>query len=145
MLCPNCSSPDTRVIDKRPTDNNTAIRRRRECLSCKDRFTTYERARPELIVIKKDGRKEKYNLEKIKIGMLKSLDARPVSSKRFQTVIEKIDNEIRDMGCTQIKSKAIGDIVTRELKKLDKVAYIRFMSFYKKYNDIKSFKKELGR
>ena len=145
MICPNCNSPKTRVLDKRATENNTAIRRRRECLKCKDRFTTYERIKPELIVIKRGGKKEKYNLEKIKVGMLKSLEGRPVSEKRFAKVLEKIDNEIKGTNCTQIKSKVIGEIVIRELKKLDKVAYVRFMSFYKRYDDIKSFKKELGR
>jgi transcriptional repressor NrdR len=145
MICPNCTSSKIRVLDKRATENNTAIRRRRLCLKCKDRFTTYERIKPELIVIKRGGKKEKYNLEKIKVGMVKSLEGRPVSEKKFAKVLEKIDNEIRGMGCTQLKSKIIGEIIIRELKKLDRVAYVRFMSFYKKYDNIKSFKKELGR
>ena len=145
MFCPQCNSPKTRVIDKRATENNAAFRRRRECLKCGGRFTTYERIRPELIVIKKGGKKEKYDLEKIRTGMLKSLEGRPVSLKKFGGVLEKIDEEIKSMNCAQIKSKVVGDIVIRELKKLDKVAYVRFMSFYKRYGDIKSFKKELGR
>jgi transcriptional repressor NrdR len=95
--------------------------------------------------LKKNRKKEVYDLSKIRNGMLKAIEGRPISSKKFESIIEKIDNEIKSTGRVQIKSKIIGDIVTRELKKLDKVAYVRFMSFYKKYDNIKSFKKELGR
>ncbi len=145
MFCPSCNSLKTRVLDKRSTEANSAIRRRRECLKCRGRFTTYERARPSLIVLKKNRKNEVYDLSKIRNGMLKAIEGRPINPKKFESIIEKIDNEIKSTGRVQIKSKVIGDIVTRELKKFDKVAYVRFMSFYKKYDNIKSFKKELGR
>lgn len=145
MLCPYCNKLETRVIDKRGTDENRAVRRRRECLKCKKRFTTYERVRPDLVVIKRDGRKETFDIEKIRRGVKEALKGRPVSEKKLNKMLEDVEEEIKGMGCVEIKSKIIGDVVIEKLKKLDKVAYVRFMSFYKKYSDISSFKKELGR
>jgi len=143
MFCPYCNSLKTRVIDKRSSEDNRAIRRRRECLGCKSRFTTYERVKSPMIVIKRDKSKENYNREKIKTGMLKALDGRPVNEKKLEKVLDEIEAEIKNMNCMEIKSKIIGDIVTEKLKKFDKVAYVRFMSHYKDFKDVKTFKKAL--
>jgi transcriptional repressor NrdR len=143
MFCPYCNSPKIRVIDKRDSEDNRAIRRRRECLDCKNRFTTYERIRAPLIVIKRDKSKENYNREKIKAGMLKALNGRPVNEKKLDKILDEIEAEIKNMNYMEIKSKIIGDIVTEKLKKFDKVAYVRFMSHYKDFKDVKTFKKAL--
>jgi transcriptional repressor NrdR len=140
MFCPYCNSSKIRVIDKRDSEDNRSIRRRRECLDCKNRFTTYERIRSPL---KRDKSKENFNREKIKAGMLKALKGRPVNEKKLEKVLDEIESEIKTMNCMEIKSKMIGDIVTEKLKKFDKVAYVRFMSHYKDFKDVKTFKKAL--
>lgn len=144
MFCPYCNSPKIRVVDKRGTDENRAVRRRRECLKCKSRFTTYERVRGPLVVIKRNGKREKFDREKIKSGMMKAIKERPIGPKKIEKMLDEIEEEIKGMNCTQIKSKVIGDLVVEKLKRIDKVAFVRFMSYYKQYNDVKSFKKELG-
>jgi transcriptional repressor NrdR len=143
MFCPYCNSSKTRVIDKRSTDENRAIRRRRECLKCKNRFTTYEHIRAPLLVIKRDKSKEDYSREKIKAGVLKALNGRPVNEKKLEKFLDEIEKEIKNMNCAEIKSKIIGEIVTEKLKKFDKVAYVRFMSHFKDFKDVKTFKKVL--
>jgi transcriptional repressor NrdR len=143
MFCPYCNSLKLRVVDKRDSGDSNTIRRRRECLDCKNRFTTYERIKAPMVVLKRDKSKENYSREKIKSGMLKALDGRPVNEKKLEKILDEIEKEIKEMNCMEIKSKIIGDIVTEKLKKFDKVAYVRFMSHYKDFKDVKTFKKAL--
>ncbi|MCD6558024.1 MAG: transcriptional repressor NrdR [Candidatus Aenigmarchaeota archaeon] len=142
MQCPYCSSNDTKVIDSRET--GSSIRRRRECLNCGNRFTTYERVEDiPFMVIKKDGRREHFNREKIKTGIMKACEKRPISMEKIEQLVDKVEVDLRRMGKMEIESKVIGRLVVRELKKLDKIAYIRFASVYREFNDLESFENEL--
>ncbi|MBN2203344.1 MAG: transcriptional repressor NrdR [Candidatus Aenigmarchaeota archaeon] len=143
MFCPYCSSSKSMVVDKRDTGENGAIRRRRECLECKNRFTTYEIVKTPLIVIKRNKSRENFNRDKIKNGIVQALKGRPVNEKKIEKLLQEIEMEIKGMNCMQVKSQIIGDIVTEKLKKLDKVAYVRFMSHFKDFKDVKTFKKAL--
>ena len=138
MKCPFCSG-ETSVIDKRDGEDST--RRRRECDKCSKRFTTYERPEITVMVVKKDGRREEYNREKVKAGMLRACEKRPVSAESIDQSLSKIENTLREKD--EVTSKQVGELVMRELKKLDKVAYIRFASVYREFDDIKSFEKEV--
>lgn len=143
MLCPYCGSADTRVVDKRSSDEK-AFRRRRECEKCEKRFTTYERIETiPLTVVKKDGRSESFDKNKIRMGIMKACEKRPVSQEKIEKILDEIENELMGMDTTEIKSKTIGDRVSEKLKDIDEVAYIRFASVYKKFRDIESFEKEL--
>jgi transcriptional repressor NrdR len=142
MKCPYCSF-DTKVVDKRESEEN-ATRRRRECLKCKKRFTTYERVElSPLIVIKKDGRRERFSREKVKLGLLKACEKRPVPESDIEKVVNEIESKLKNMDKTEIESKVIGGLVMEKLKKLDKVAYIRFASVYREFTDLSSFEEEL--
>jgi len=140
MICPFCGNLESKVTNKRNVDK--IIRRRRECLSCKRRFTTYERPEIELVVIKKDGRRENYDRNKIKNGMIKACEKRPVSREEIERHIDKIEEALRKKG-KEVNSQLIGELVMKSLKKLDKVAYIRFASVYKEFKDINDFRKEI--
>lgn len=143
MICPYCGGEDTRVIDKRASDDKT-FRRRRECEKCHKRFTTYERIEiVPLTVIKRDGRREDFDRNKIRIGIMKACEKRPISQEKIEKVVNEIENELLNMDTTEIKSKIIGNLVIEKLKDLDEVAYIRFASVYKKFKDLESFEKEL--
>ena len=143
MKCPFCGSDDTRVIDKRASDEK-AFRRRRECEKCEKRFTTYERIEiVPLTIIKKDGSRENFDRNKIRIGIMKACERRPISQEKIEKIVDEIENELKNMDTMEIKSKIIGDIVMEKLRDLDEVAYIRFASVYKKFRDIESFEKEL--
>jgi transcriptional repressor NrdR len=143
MKCPFCFS-ETRVIDKRESEELGANRRRRECLKCSKRFTTYERIEtPSLTVIKKDGRREDFNSEKVKVGIVKACEKRPVSREQIEELVDVVESELRKKDSTEIQSTVIGDIIMERLRCLDKVAYIRFASVYREFGDIKSFEKEL--
>ena len=143
LECPYCDSSNLKVVDKRPTSTHE-IRRRRECLKCKKRFTTYERIQNiDLTVIKKDGRKEPFNREKLKQGIIKACEKLPVTLEEIEKAVASIESEIRRLKGKEIKSKAIGEKVISKLKKLDKVAYVRFASVYKSFKDIKDFEKEV--
>ncbi|KXO16836.1 transcriptional regulator NrdR [Peptoniphilus sp. GNH] len=144
MRCPFCNFEESKVIDSRPTDEGSTIRRRRECIKCKERFTTYERVeeRP-IIVIKKDGTRESFDQNKIIRGMLKSGEKRPISLKEIEDAADEIEKSISNSMKKEISSKEIGDMVMKELKKLDDVAYIRFASVYREFKDIESFVSEL--
>lgn len=144
MLCPYCRSSKTKVIDKRSSEDNKAIRRRRECLVCKERFTTYEKAILDLIVLKKDGKREFFDRDKLRTGIMKACEKRPVGLRLIERMVNDIENELRNLHKTEIRSRMIGDIVMERLKKVDKVAYVRFASYYKQFSDIASFKKSLG-
>ena len=141
MLCPYCLNEESKVIDKR--DAQEIIRRRRECLKCTKRFNTRESVeRADLRVIKKDGTREEFDREKIKRGILRACEKRPVSDEIIDKMLIKIEEKIRKRG-NDVKTVFIGETVSKELKKIDKVAYIRFASVYKDFQDIADFKKEL--
>ena len=141
MLCPYCFNEESKVIDKRNAEGT--IRRRRECLKCTKRFNTRESVeRAELRVVKKDGRKEDFDREKIKKGILRACEKRPVSDEVIEKMVGKIEERVRRNG-SDMKTSFIGELVTKELKKTDKVAYIRFASVYKDFADLDDFKKEI--
>lgn len=143
MKCPYCSKGETKVVDSRLSSDNS-LRRRRECLSCEKRFTTYERIeRTPLLVIKKDGTREQFNKDKIKNGFLRACEKRPISLEDIEKVVDKIENDIFEKEQGEVSSKKIGEHIMRQLKKLDKVAYIRFASVYREFTDLESFEKEL--
>ena len=131
------------MVDKRETESLEVTRRRRECLKCEKRFTTYERVEIDLRVIKKDGRREAFSRDKVKNGMLRACEKRPVTAEQIEAAIDKIESALRSRSSDEIKSSVIGELVSRELKRLDKVAYIRFASVYKDFEDIKSFATEV--
>jgi len=144
MKCPYCSSNDTKVLDKRETEEDLVTRRRRECLNCHKRFTTYERVElADIMVIKKDKSRETFNRDKVKSGIVKACEKRPVSQEQINTVVDKIEAKIRNMDSNEIESTKIGDLIMKELRKLDKVAYIRFASVYREFEDIGEFAKEV--
>ena len=142
MKCIYCGNRETRVVDKR--DINDSTRRRRECAKCKKRFTTYEKSNSiEMTVVKKDGRREPYQREKLTKGIKIACQKRLVSSDRIEKAVNEIENRIKERKSKEIGSKAIGELVMRKLKAIDKVAYIRFASVYRSFEDIKEFEKEV--
>jgi len=144
MRCPYCNHPETKVIDKRNNDAGDVIRRRRECLKCKKRFTTYERIEDlNLIVIKKDKRRERFDRNKLLNGILKACEKRPIPIEKIEKMVDEIESELRKQKETEIPSKLIGKLVMEKLKKLDKVAYIRFASVYREFKDVGEFVKEV--
>ncbi|MFH0711303.1 MAG: transcriptional regulator NrdR [Candidatus Aenigmatarchaeota archaeon] len=142
MRCPFCNNTKIKVIDKRPSDEQT-IRRRRECLKCKKRFTTYERADFDISVVKRDGRREPFNRNKLKIGLMKACEKRPISLRMIEKMVDDVETKLRENFGPEVKSSVIGDIVMEKLRDIDEVAYVRFASYYKQFKDIKSFEKEL--
>ena len=144
MKCPYCGEENTKVIDSRPAEENNAIRRRRQCLKCKKRFTTYEKVENiPLIVIKKDDIREPYDRGKIEAGIVRSCHKRPVSYEQIVSAVEDVENKIFNMEKKEISSRAIGEIVMERLKELDQVAYVRFASVYRQFKDIDSFSEDL--
>jgi transcriptional repressor NrdR len=142
MKCPFCGNEEQKVIDSRETEDS--IRRRRECLKCEKRFTTYERIENvEIIVIKKDGRREMFDRNKIKAGMLKACEKRSISIEVVDKAVDDIEKEIRRQEGTEIEATKIGEMIMKKLKGMDKVAYIRFASVYREFEDISSFEQEL--
>ena len=148
MNCPYCAGDSTKVVDKRDSSEMGHIRRRRECLNtkCAKRFTTYERVENlDISVVKKDGSRERFDRDKLLSGMLKACEKRPIPREDIEAVVTDIEAELRGYPSTEISSKMIGEMMIKRLKKLDKVAYIRFASVYKEFDDLDSFKKELER
>ena len=144
MKCIYCGFEETGVVDSRETEDLLAVRRRRECDKCKKRFTTYERVDFEdLMVLKKDGRREKFSQEKLKSGIVKACEKRDVSMEKIDEMVRNIETDLRKDDLTEVSSKKVGEMVSNALKKLDKVAYIRFASVYKEFDDIAEFKKEI--
>jgi len=139
MRCVYCFGK-TRVLDKRESKEN-AIRRRRECTKCKKRFTTYERIETRMMVIKKDGRREPFNREKIKAGIEKACEKRPISQDKVEKIVVEIEAVLRSYHKPEVSSKIIGNLIIKKLKKLDNIAYIRFASVYKEFDDVDEFKK----
>lgn len=139
MRCPYCES-ETRVVDKRES-SEFITRRRRECLKCKKRFTTYERIESKnIMVLKKDKRREPFNRDKLKSGILRACEKRPVSLDEIEKIVNEIEARLREEGKNEISSKFIGELIMKKLKKLDKVAYIRFASVYRDFKDVDEFK-----
>lgn len=146
MHCPFCAHNDTRVIDSRLLGEGDQIRRRRECMECKARFTTYETAELSLPrVIKSDGRRETFSDEKLRRGIVKALEKRPVEMERVEAAINRVTRRVRESGDREIESRRIGDLVMDELRGLDQVAYVRFASVYRSFEDVKAFLEEIER
>lgn len=144
MKCPFCSYSDSRVLESRPTEEGSAIRRRRECLSCRERFTTYERVETvPLMVIKKDGTRQEFDRSKILQGVIKACEKRPVPLARLEQMVSDIEQRLRNSMEQEVSSKTIGEMVMNELKQIDQVAYVRFASVYRQFKDIQSFLEEL--
>lgn len=144
MHCPFCNTPDSKVIDSRLVIENNQVRRRRECISCKERFTTYEIA--ELVlprIVKNDGRRSHFDENKIRVGMNKALEKRPVSAESVEAAITRIIHKLRSTGEKEVPSSFVGELVMRELRAMDQVAYVRFASVYRSFQDINAFKKEI--
>ncbi|MGN0324513.1 MAG: transcriptional regulator NrdR [Oliverpabstia sp.] len=144
MKCPYCNQDNTRVVDSRPVDENTAIRRRRMCDECGKRFTTYEKVETiPLIVIKKDQNREQYDRSKIEAGVLRACHKRPVSAEQIHELVDAVETEIFNMEEREIPSSVIGEIVMDKLKDLEAVAYVRFASVYREFKDVNTFMDEL--
>ena len=145
MRCPFCGHDEDRVIDSRPSDEGSAIRRRRECISCGARFTTYEKVESmPLLVIKKDGTREPFAREKLMAGIMKSCEKRPVSTMQIETLVNSIEAQTQNSLKREISSREIGEMVMEGLKQIDEVAYVRFASVYRQFKDVNSFLDELN-
>ena len=145
MKCPFCGNNDSKVIDSRPTEDNQRIRRRRDCMSCQKRFTTFETVEiTPITVIKKDGSMQAFNRDKILSGMIKSCEKRPVSIQDLEKATDNIEYRLVNSLKTEVSSIEIGEMVMDELKKLDEVAYVRFASVYRQFSDINTFFEELS-
>ncbi len=144
MKCPFCDALEDKVVDSRMAKEGEVIRRRRECLSCKRRYTTYERVEESLpLVVKKDGRREPFDRSKIVAGLKKACEKRPISTATIEAVTDRIEKRIQEMGESEIPSRVIGEEVMKELHQLDQVAYVRFASVYREFKDIDQFMEEL--
>ncbi|MBO4243279.1 MAG: transcriptional repressor NrdR [Clostridiales bacterium] len=144
MRCPKCGNADDKVIDTRPSEEGRTIRRRRECLSCGNRFSTIERVEGlSLKVIKKDGTRQDFSSEKLLEGLSSACSKRPVSNEELVSIVGEIENMIQDQKNGELSTKVIGEHVMKRLKELDKVAYVRFASVYRDFTDVSSFTKEI--
>ncbi len=140
MRCPFCAHPDTQVSETRDSDEGDSIRRRRRCQACDKRFTTYERAEIELpAIVKRDGRRTDYERAKLKNSMMVALRKRPVSAESTEAAIDSIEHQLRQYGDKEVSSTQLGELVMKELRKLDKVAYVRFASVYRSFDDVSEF------
>lgn len=145
MKCPYCGNIDSKVIDSRPTEDGSRIRRRRECISCRKRFTTFEIVETTPIMVKKkDGSIQAFNRDKLLNGMIKSCEKRPVSTVALEKAVDNIEYKIVNSLQTEVLSIDLGEMVMDELKKLDEVAYVRFASVYRQFGDINTFMEELA-
>ncbi|HLC65578.1 MAG TPA: transcriptional regulator NrdR [Candidatus Nanoarchaeia archaeon] len=143
MKCPYCSFSETKVIDSRESLDLNSTRRRRECLKCEKRFTTYEKVESAVFVVKKDGSREQFDRNKVRRGMQKACEKRPISSELIEIAVSQIESQLRSLDTAEIESRVIGDLVMEKLKSLDKVAYIRFASVYREFKDISTFEREI--
>ncbi|HMC48295.1 MAG TPA: transcriptional regulator NrdR [Caballeronia sp.] len=143
MICQNCRKSETRVVDSR--DDESVVRRRRECLTCKHRFTTYERIEaPRLFIVKKDGRREQYNRDKILNGLRRACEKRPVAEAQMDEMVATIERELFARGENEVPGTLVGEKLMEALKRVDPVAYIRFASVYRSFRDVESFQAELA-
>ena len=146
MICPFCANDTTKVVDKREGVDGKTTRRRRECTKCARRFTTFERVETlDLLIVKKDGKREIFDRSKLRSGIIKSCEKRPISAESIEKVVDEIEADLRKEAANEVSSKAVGEIVTKKLKKLDQIAYIRFASVYRQFADISDFEKELSK
>lgn len=146
MKCPVCYYQDTKVIDSRVASDGLSIRRRRECLKCGFRFSTYEEIEIlDLSIVKRDGRKEVYSREKLIKGLKRSLEKRPVTEDKFKKLVNSVERDLQVMRKSEVTSDEVGHIVMKYLKKVDQVAYIRFASVYQSFKDVQTFQKELNK
>jgi len=144
LICPHCHHDSSKVIDSRPSDEGRAIRRRRECEYCGTRFTTFERLeKSPLLVIKKNGNREEFSREKLLRGIVRAAEKRPVTMDQMNDIVDKVENEIRANGESEVGSQIIGEHVMKILAKVDDVTYIRFASVYREFKDMNSFMKEV--
>ncbi len=144
MKCPYCGYSESKVVDSRPTDESTTIRRRRECIDCKGRFTTYEKIEETpIMVVKKDGNRQVFNRNKIINGMIKSCEKRPVSRDEIEKAADNIEKAVQNTLKKEVTSDDLGTMVMKELKELDEVSYVRFASVYRQFKDVQSFFNEL--
>ncbi len=146
MKCPFCGFYDSRVLESRPTDDASSIRRRRECPHCGRRFTTYERVEETpLLVIKKDGSREMFSRQKILSGMLRACEKRPIPLETLENAAYEVERALRETGRGEVTSKEVGEMVMEKLRKIDDVAYVRFASVYREFTDLMGFREELER
>lgn len=146
MYCPFCSAVDTKVIDSRLVSDGHQVRRRRQCLACNERYTTFESA--ELLmprIIKRDGSREPFNEDKMRNGLVRALEKRPVSVEQVELSINKVKSKLRATGEREVSSEMLGNFIMEQLKELDKVAYVRFASVYRSFEDIREFGEEIAR
>jgi transcriptional repressor NrdR len=144
MKCPFCTNNDTQVLESRAVDDGQAIRRRRECSKCKKRFTTYEKVKGSVLwVVKKDGKREPFDREKVKRGVLRAIEKRPVSLELVEDVVEQVEREMLRKEKEEVSSKVIGRAVLRRLKKIDKIAWLRFASVYLEFEDFDDFEEAI--
>ncbi|HSX08083.1 MAG TPA: transcriptional regulator NrdR [Candidatus Saccharimonadales bacterium] len=145
MKCEQCQHQDTKVIESRDVTDGQAVRRRRECIACGHRFTTYERVeRPQLIVVKSGGTRERFNRDKLLAGLYRACEKTPITSLQLERLVTEVERQLYCCGETEISSNRIGEIVMGELSKLNQVAYVRFASVYRRFEDIAGFEKELS-
>jgi len=146
MKCPICLYKDTKVVDSRVASDGSSIRRRRECLKCAFRFSTYEEIEIlDLIIIKQDGRREVYDREKMVKGIKRSLEKRPITEAKFKKLVNSIERDMQKLRKGEIDSRQVGQIIMKQLKKVDQVAYIRFASVYESFKDVHTFQEELNK
>lgn len=144
MHCIFCGNKDTDVVETRTSDDGSQVRRRRECGKCLKRFTTYERVEElPIVVIKRDGKRERFDREKLLNGILKSTEKTTVTLEQVETIVNEVESELKQEESTEIESRTIGSLVAKKLKKLDKIAYIRFASVFRRFVDVEDFEKEL--
>lgn len=146
MKCPYCGNPESKVIDSRPADEGSSIRRRRECEACEKRFTTYEKVeRLPLMVVKKDKTRELFSREKLLNGVIKSCEKRPVTAAQLEEMVDSIESAIHNSLEKEVTSEVLGEMVMDHLKEIDQVSYVRFASVYREFKDIDTFLKELNK
>ena len=146
MKCPYCGHPESKVIDSRPADENASIRRRRECLSCARRFTTYETVESlPIVVIKKDGSRQSFDRQRVLRGMIRACEKRPVALAELERIADEIEQELQNSMEREIRTEVIGEKVMERLRKVDQVAYVRFASVYRQFKDIDTFMAELNK
>ncbi|HIY52824.1 MAG TPA: transcriptional regulator NrdR [Candidatus Agathobaculum merdavium] len=145
MKCPFCGFDDSKVVDSRPTDEGTSIRRRRECLKCLKRFTTYETVeRMPLMLVKRDGTRQAYDRQKLLGGLIKACEKRPVSLPQLEQIVDTVEQRVFGSLESEVSSKVIGELVMEQLRQIDEVAYVRFASVYRQFKDINTFMEELN-
>ena len=146
MKCPACSGSESKVVDSRTAREGQAIRRRRECIDCGARFTTYEYIEhTQVLIIKKDGRREPFARDKVDQGVSKACEKRPISREEIRALIDRVESAVQAMGQSEVESREVGEIVMDELGKLDQIAYVRFASVYREFRDVNHFMEEIHR